>query len=145
MDIITHAVAGAAIGAVLGHPVVGAMAAVVPDSALWLAPRPALPPALYRAAHGGLAPLFVSAICLPIFGPQIAIVVLLAWISHIILDIPTHGPDWSPRLFWPDERVVFDKFEEWEWFNHSWWFGFFITIVWVLLCLLLFLMLQLHL
>lgn len=130
MDVISHALAGAATGAAFGRPLLGAAVAVVPDSALWLRPRLARPPALYRAAHGGLAPLLISALCLPLFGPTVALVVMWAWISHIVLDIPTHGPIWSPRLFWPDERAVFTKFKEWEWFNRSWWLGLSVTFIW---------------
>lgn len=135
MDIITHAVVGAITGAAFGHPAIGAFVGVLPDSALWLRPRLALPPTLYRAAHGGLAPLFASAVCLPFVGLQISLVIFSAWVSHIILDIPTHGPTWSPRLFWPDERVIFDNFEEWEFFNRSWFLGYFISTIWCALWL----------
>lgn len=137
MDIVTHALAGAATGAAFGHPLLGAVVAVVPDSALWLRPRLALPPALYRAMHGGLVPLFVCALCLPFFGPKIATLVWWAWMSHIALDVPTHGENWSPRLFWPDERILFTEFEEWEWFNRSWWRGLALALIWSSIWLLL--------
>lgn len=130
MDVVTHALAGAATGAAFGRPLLGAVAAVVPDSALWLRPRLARPPALYMAAHGLLAPMFVAAITLPFFGPIGSACIFFAWLSHIILDIPTHGEDWSPRLFWPDTRPVFIGFEEWEWGNRSWRRGLLIAAIW---------------
>lgn len=130
MDIITHALAGAATGAAFGRPLLGAVVAVVPDSALWLRPRQARPPAAYRAAHGLLAPCLAGSVAMMLFGPAISALVFFAWLSHIVLDIPTHGADWSPRLFWPDERPVFTKFQEWEWFNRSWWLGLALTAIW---------------
>lgn len=130
MDIVTHALTGAATGAAFGHPLLGAAVAVVPDSALWLRPRQALPPALYRAAHGVLAPMFAASITLMFYGPIISATVFFAWLSHIVLDIPTHGKEWSPRLFWPDNRPVFTQFQEWEWFNRSWWRGLALATIW---------------
>lgn len=130
MDIITHALAGAATGAAFGRPLLGAVVAVVPDSALWLRPRQPRPPAAYRAAHGLLAPCLAGSAAMMLFGPAISALVFFAWLSHIVLDIPTHGADWSPRLFWPDERPVFTKFQEWEWFNRSWWLGLALTAIW---------------
>ncbi len=141
MDIVTHALAGAATGAAFGRPVLGAVVAVVPDSALWLRPRLAAPPPLYRAAHGGLAPVLISTFCLMLFGPEIALVVFWAWASHIVLDIPTHGKLWSPRLFWPDETPVFEQFQEWEWFNRSWFTGLGIALIWSAVWLLMYLVL----
>lgn len=131
MDIITHAIAGAATGGAFGRPLLGAVVAVLPDSALWLRPRLALPPLLYRAAHGLLAPFVLAALTMMFFGPAVSNVVFFAWLSHIVLDVPTHGPEWAPRLFWPDERPVFTQFEEWEWFNPSWYLGFRITLIWI--------------
>lgn len=138
MDIITHAVVGAITGATMGHPIIGAVAAVVPDSALWLGRRPARPPALYSAAHGLLAPCLFAAITMALFGPLISAVVFFSWLSHIVLDIPTHEGEWSPRLFWPDTRPVFAGYEEWEWFNEAWWFGLLIAGIWSITCVVLY-------
>lgn len=137
MDIITHAVVGAFTGAVYDRPVLGAMAAVVPDAALWLRPRLPSPPALYRAAHGALLPLVITAALLPLFGPSVAIVVFLSWTSHIVLDIPTHGEKWSPRLFWPLDVPIFTEFEEWEWFSESWHRGLEIALIWIFICIVI--------
>jgi len=130
MDIITHAVAGAATGAAFGRPLLGAAVAVVPDSALWLRYRLARPPAAYSAAHGLLAPCLAGSVAMMLFGPAISALVFFAWLSHIVLDIPTHGEEWSPRLFWPDNRPVFIGFQEWEWFNRSWWRGLALAAIW---------------
>ena len=32
---------------------------------------------------------------------------LLAWALHILLDIPTHGRAWSPRVLWPLSDYTF--------------------------------------
>ena len=32
---------------------------------------------------------------------------LLAWVLHIVVDIPTHGRVWSPRIFWPLSDYAF--------------------------------------
>jgi hypothetical protein len=32
---------------------------------------------------------------------------LLAWVLHIVVDIPTHGRFWSPRIFWPLSDYAF--------------------------------------
>ncbi len=32
---------------------------------------------------------------------------LLAWALHILVDIPTHGRAWSPRIFWPLSNYAF--------------------------------------
>lgn len=130
MDVFTHALAGAATGAAFGRPLLGAVVAVLPDSALWLGPRRASPPALYRAAHGLLAPFMLATITMAFFGPAVSACVFFAWLSHFVLDVPTHGEEWAPRPFWPDERPLFTHFEEWEWFNASWWRGLKIAIIW---------------
>lgn len=32
---------------------------------------------------------------------------LLAWALHILVDIPTHGRAWSPKIFWPLSGYAF--------------------------------------
>lgn len=135
MDIITHAAVGAFTGAVYDRPVLGAVAAVVPDAALWLRPRLAAPPALYRAAHSALAVILFAGLTYVLLGYAAAIVVFLSWASHLVLDIPTHGPVWSPRLLWPYDRAVFTQFDEWEWFSESWHIGLEIALIWILVCI----------
>jgi len=137
MDIFTHGCVGFATGAVFGHPVIGTIAGVIPDSALWLRSRLACPPPLYRAAHGLLMPFVVALLCLYLFGMDIATTVCWAWFSHILLDIPTHSTEWSPRIFWPDNYPIFTQFNEWEWFNASWWKGLAIAVIWSALCVVL--------
>ncbi len=59
----------------------------------------------------------------------------LAVISHLVLDLPTHGVHWSPQLLYPFLREPLVWGEEWEWFNESWWFGLSLTIIWSSVCL----------
>lgn len=136
MDIITHAIVGAATGAVAGRPVLGMVAGVLPDLAIWFGKRRVYPPTLYTALHCILAPLIAALISIPIFGVTGCVVVFLAWCSHIFLDVITHGFVWSPKLFWPAlPDPVFSNIQEWEWFNRSWWRGLTVALIWIVLCL----------
>lgn len=138
MDIFTHAMVGAATGLPFGYPVAGAVAAVVPDVALWGRKRVQVPPTLYQWGHALITPLAALLIIIACGHPILANVVYYAWMSHIILDIPTHGQVWAPRLFLPfDKNPTFTCFQEWEWFNHTWWAGFRVSLLWSILCVLM--------
>lgn len=131
MDIISHAVAGACAGAVFGRPVLGAVFGVLPDIVLGVR-RKATPNTSYNVTHSLMFVLVVALVCIPLrtWAPVIAA------ISHIVLDLPTHGLKWAPPLLYPlsDRRYSYDD-REWEWFNYSWWRGLAITIMWSMLCL----------
>ncbi len=139
MDIVTHALTGAATGAAFGRPLLGAVVAVVPDSALWLRPRLARPPALYRAAHTLLAAWSAGIITLLLTADNGAIAgcVLWAWLSHIVLDFFTHAGEWAVRPFYGMSNWHPKIFQEWEWLNRSWWLGLTIAIIWSTICLAL--------
>lgn len=135
MDILTHALTGAATGYVFGQPIVGAIAGILPDFALFFRARQASPPPAYCAAHSLLMPFVVGMVSAIFFGIEIGSAVYWAWFSHILLDIPTHSKEWAPQLFWPDKYQLFTRFEEWEWLNESWWRGLFIAALWSMLCI----------
>lgn len=130
MDIVNHAVAGAAAGSIYGQPVLGALVAIVPDLMLF-GPRRDAPPLLYDITHSLLFTLAVGAIGL-LFGTAVP---LLALVSHLLLDLPTHGPRWAPVLGWPLSRQRYSYGEEWEWFSKSWWRGLALTAIWSGACL----------
>jgi len=132
MDIVSHAIAGAATGALWGHPVAGAVAAVLPDIVI-AGPRRALPSTLYRFTHSYLAFLIVSLLVLFI-EYNLAAAIALAYLSHLWLDAVTHGEQWAPRFLWPLEMVCFKNIPEWEFGNRTWWLGLLITIVYSLTC-----------
>ena len=133
MDLLTHAAVGAATGLPFGRPILGAFAAVVPDLVLgpW---RKAAPTPLYDCTHslwfvafGGIAACAA--------GPGVGAVVALALLSHLVLDLPTHGPDWAPPLLLPYSKRRFSFGKEWEFFNSSWYIGLNIATIWSSLCL----------
>ena len=131
MDIVTHAVVGAASGALFGQPLLGAAVATMPDWPL-LGRRVKLPPFPYVVLHSPLV-MYVVICMLPIDDVLFS-TILLSYVSHIALDIPTHSKTWQPR-FIPFKESKLDDFEEWEFFNSSWWFGLTISIFWTILCL----------
>lgn len=135
MDIFSHAVAGVCTGQIFGYPVLGGIAAIVPDVVLGLK-RAIRPTVLYRFTHSLLGVFYFTA--LASFTSDAAMfTVLFAMLSHIVLDIPTHARLWAPRLLFPvtDEPVYVA--EEWEWFNSSWCKGLGLTLIWSSACLLL--------
>lgn len=133
MDAVTHAVVGFATGATMGHPFIGAFAAVAPDLALLSLRRRAAPTLGYRAAHSlvGLALLTGFGAC---FG--VGLVVAAAYASHLFLDVATHGRLWAPRLLVPFSSAYLSGFEEWDFFNGAWWVGVQLAAWWIFICAL---------
>lgn len=130
MDVFSHAVAGAASGAVFGRPLLGAMFGVLPDVVLGLRRRE-FPNALYNLSHSMffLLPVGLVSVLLGTGAP------LLAVLSHITLDLPTHGGRWAPSLLYPLKARRYSLGAEWEWFNASWRRGFLLTLIWSAVCL----------
>ncbi len=129
MDIVSHAVAGAAVGAAYGRPVLGAVCGVLPDLVLLTPKRLTLPPARYSATHSAL---FVAGAGVLGWLAFATVVPLLAVLSHILLDLPTHGRRWGPQLLYPFSHRVYSYGTEWEWFNRSWRQGLVLTLLWSL-------------
>lgn len=134
MDIISHAVAGAATGAVFGHPLTGAVVAVLPDLPIF-GKRKATPPTLYKFSHSLLAVVLVGLIGSTV-GLAVGLAAGFAYLSHILLDSITHSETWAPKWLWPSVVNVNPPSDEWEFFNAPWWRGFEITLVYSVLCLL---------
>ena len=134
MDIVSHALAGAASGAVFGHPIVGAVVGVMPDAVLPLQ-RIAAPTACYRGTHSAIVALCVALLAWG-FGISLALLgcAVLAWCSHIALDLPTHANLWAPRLLYPFSDVHYEKGIEWEFLSDEWYIGFLITLIWIFIC-----------
>jgi biotin transporter BioY len=135
MDIVSHAFAGAAAGYAFGHPVVGALVGVAPDLVLGVKRR-AEPNTLYRFTHS-LVFVLLAACAAGFVSLTLAAAVALAACSHLVLDVPTHGRLWSPRLLFPFSNASRTAGVEWEWFNRAWWLGMLITIFWIGICLTL--------
>lgn len=131
MDIITHAAVGLATGCAFGQPVAGVVAAVIADAPIWDRRRYTKPPTGYDITHSVQFWLLIG-----IWGEITtqSLVWLVAYGSHIFLDLFTHGKDWGPRLWYPDEKRYFYN-SEWEWFNPSWWIGFHLALFWITICL----------
>jgi membrane-bound metal-dependent hydrolase YbcI (DUF457 family) len=128
VDVVSHAVAGAAVGAAFGHPVLGAAFGVLPDVVLGLQRR-LTPPAAYNATHSLAFAVGLGAVAWALLGTPVP---LLALLSHLLLDVPTHGPNWAPPLFYPFSLRRFGGGREWEWFNATWWQGILILEYWSL-------------
>ena len=126
MDLLSHAVAGASVGLAFGNPWLGAVIGIAPDFVLG-PKRRTLPTTLYNATHSLLS---VTAIGLYIWVVFDSVIPLLALLSHLLLDIPTHGKEWAPTLLYPLSEKRYSYGEEWEWFNRSWIIGLCMTIMW---------------
>jgi membrane-bound metal-dependent hydrolase YbcI (DUF457 family) len=136
MDIITHAVVGAATGAAFGQPLQGAVWAIAPDLMLGTLKRRATPTAAYNASHSFAAVAVVTGVAYAFGGFAAAMCAFFSYLSHLILDIPTHGEHWAPTLLWPSQKR-FSAGEEWEWFNRSWFAGLQLSFLWGIAWLLL--------
>jgi membrane-bound metal-dependent hydrolase YbcI (DUF457 family) len=138
MDIFTHALVGAATGAAFDRPVAGALYAVMPDLVLGSLKRRRLPTPAYNVSHSLAALLAVTVAAYlypaPFGGARIAACAFFCYLSHLILDAATHGPQWAPMLLWP-VRIRFSGGDEWEWFNTSWFKGFALSLLWSILWL----------
>lgn len=136
MDVFTHAAIGAATGAAFGHPVLGAVVAMLPDLGYYIhanfLQRLHWPPKLYDFGHSLLFTLLASLLAWALFSGGVAAVVALALLSHLWLDLPTHGRVWGVRLFYP-LTWRFKWGVEWEFFNRSWFFGLAWGFVWLAL------------
>lgn len=129
MDILSHAIAGAAVGQAFGRPVLGAVCGVAPDLALLTWQRLSTPTAAYNAAHSALV---LGGAGLLAAAASASVVPLLALLSHLLLDVPTHGKQWAPPLLYPLSSKRYSMGTEWEWFNRSWWQGLGLTLTWSL-------------
>lgn len=127
MDILTHAIVGAAVGIKFESLLPCVIASVAPDIILGIK-RKLTPSIPYKFLHS------IFPVCaLYLFGFKAE---AIAWATHIVLDIPTHGRLWSPNLLYPFYRRGFSCFDEWEFFNASWLKGLALSIG-VVICLML--------
>lgn len=134
MDIFNHALAGAATGSYYGKPIVGACVAIVPDLVLGVS-RKLTPPKLYDITHSLIFTAFLGYLYWLYDGTGLIFFVLL---SHILLDLPTHGETWAPPLLYPFSNKRFSLGYEWEWFSVSWWVGLLLTFAWIILWIKIF-------
>lgn len=127
MDIFSHAVAGASVGYAFGRPLLGAVFGVLPDVFAGIRRR-ITPTALYDISHSAIpvAILLVAGLGTGEYVPALAV------LSHILLDLPTHGPVWAPPIALPFSKKRFSFGDEWEWLNWPWWKGLGLTLLWSL-------------
>jgi len=121
MDIFTHFAVGFATGTVIDKPITCGVIAILPDVFLFSFKRLKNPTILYKISHTVWIPLFIC-----IFNPIYA----LAYLSHIVLDVFTHGGKWKTEPFLPI-KLNFGNFHEWEFFNKSYLIGLIISILWI--------------
>ena len=132
MDIFSHALAGAATGFAFNNPILGAVIAVTPDIPIF-GPRKENPPLLYKFTHSILF-LIIGVIVGSFY--NVGALVFYCLFSHLLLDIPTHGPVWAPRLLWPYGGIMVAA-KEWEFFNRTWYYGLALTVTWSTLWILI--------
>ena len=126
MDIASHALAGACMGAAFGRPLLGAVCAILPDLVLPVK-RITEVTTSYTASHSLLV-IVPSGVSLWVITGSV--VPLLALLSHILLDIPTHSKAWAPALFFPLSSKRYSLGPDWEFFNASWCVGLTLTCIW---------------
>ena len=134
MDIITHAIVGGVTGASFGAPLTGVVFGIFPDLALVRnkAKRTWIAPTIYRAYHSfgfvlANLPLYFF------FEPHYVHTIILALLSHQLLDIFTHRGAFAAQPLWPlSTKTFYQSREEWEFFNRTWWKGLALASGWVL-------------
>lgn len=134
MDIVSHFVAGFSSGLYFGKPLTGAAIAVLPDLVI-MGERKLKPTRFYIVTHSFLFLLICTLFAELAF--DLGVLTFVSIVSHLLLDLTTHGKVWSSRLFWPNP-FYFKYGVEWEFFNKSWFFGLVITLIWSLLWLALY-------
>ena len=138
MDIASHALAGASVGNYFGNSLAGAVIAIIPDIVLGIK-RKEFPNKLYNLTHSLLGIFFISLFLylvlntFSVFDSNGFLAIYLCLLSHIVLDLGTHGGDWAPPLFYPVVSKRFMPQQEWEFFNKSWFVGLLTTLLWCLL------------
>lgn len=126
MDIIGHALAGAATGVYFGKPITGAVIAILPDAVL-IGKRKFEPTEPYLFTHSWAYLVMATALIGAVLGEYL--LVLFCTLSHYALDIVTHSYKWQMRFFYP-MPFRFKGVEEWRFFNNSWLYGAAATIIW---------------
>lgn len=115
MDIVSHIIFA---NALTGPNIYSTIGAVIPD--LTMIKRKPYPDKYYLLMHSP-----IMSIVLFIINPYLGI----GHFSHIFLDFFTHGKDFAPRLFYPFSDYRITIFQEWEFFNKSFWIGLFIVLI----------------
>lgn len=133
MDVVSHAIAGAATGLYWGRPGLGAAVAALPDLVLGIRRR-ASPSLAYNLTHTLAFSLLAGAVVQVLY-PPLGWLVFWCLVSHLALDVPTHGKEWAPTLLWPFSYRRYSLGTEWEFFNTSWSNGLDLTIIWSILWL----------
>lgn len=126
MDLLCHSIAGASTGLAFGEPVLGAVIACTPDLVLGIKRRKK-PNEAYNLTHSLFGVALIALILGFFINPFLAFFCLL---SHIALDIRTHGKHWSPTLWYPFSKKRCFPSIEWEFFNESWCNGLKIVAIW---------------
>jgi len=119
-----------------GHPIVGAVAGVMPDLVLGVRRRQRPNPA-YRYTHSLLVCVVFSGFAI-MLNFDIGLAIFMGWLLHIVVDIPTHGNEWAPRPLYPFNTELMFNFphHEWEFFNESWCWGLILSIGICIICVL---------
>jgi membrane-bound metal-dependent hydrolase YbcI (DUF457 family) len=129
MDIVTHTLVGAATGFYFGHPVAGALVAAAPDLVLGIRRRKA-PSAAYNATHSLLVAGVAATLAWALLPEPWPALIYWCWLSHLFLDMVTHGVQWAPPLLYPLRPTRFSLGDEWEFYNHSWQRGLVLSLAW---------------
>lgn len=106
----------------------------MPDLVLGIKRR-SVPNDAYNATHS-IAYLVACSVGVWFVDATLGQLVFWCLLSHIALDLPTHGPVWAPPLLWPFRPTRFNYGGEWEFFNRWWIQGLVYSIAWATFFLL---------